>query len=189
MKTTLLFSIILIVSLLSCNPNSGSGGGPNPPAATKGRMDIKLTDDPGQFAYFKIDIAGIDYNESGDPNTTSGWVSVPMVTAGVIDIIQYSNGRELPLASLELLPATVRQLRIRFGTRNSFAIWSGPVGGNYAFFDMPLHPSIQNGLVLPFNVNVQAGATNRLYFDFNAATSRVQTGSTSWQFLPTVRVF
>ena len=152
-------------------------------------MEFKLTDDPGAFAYFKIDITGLEYNESDVPGVATGWVNVPLQTTGIIDIIQYSNGRELPLGTLELLPITVKQLRLKLGTRNSFAIWSGPVGGNYAFFDMTLHPSIVNGLVIPFRVTVQPNATNRIYFDFDASRSRVQTGPTSWQLLPLVRTF
>src|SRR6185503_2541410 len=109
------FAAITIASLFfdSCTPK-GDDSTINPPTPTNGRIDFKLTDDPGQFAYFKIDIAGLDYNESADPATTSGWVNVPLQTTGIIDIIQYSNGRELPLGSLDLLPRTVRQLRIRF---------------------------------------------------------------------------
>jgi hypothetical protein len=152
-------------------------------------MDIKLTDDPGAFAYFKIDIQGIDYNESADPSVTTGWVNLPLQTTGVIDIIQYSNGRELPLGSLELLPITVKQLRLRLGTQNSFAVWSIPFGGNFAFFDMTLHPSIVNGLVMPCTIAVQPNGTNRIYLDFDATRSRVQTGPTTYQLLPSVRLF
>ena len=180
-------SFIVSLVLSSCTPNSQTEPPPNP--IQKGRIELKLTDDPGQFAYFKIDLLGIDYNESADPTITSGWTNLPLQNAGIIDIIQYSNGREFPLGSLDLLPVTVRQLRLRLGTRNSFAVWSGPPGGNFAFFDMSLHPSIINGLVIPCTITVLPNGTNRIYFDFNAATSRVQTGSTSWQLLPSLRVF
>lgn len=181
--------IFVIAIFISCTPDGGGRAEPPPPTDVKGKIAFKLTDDPGSFAYFKIDIAGIDYNVSADPNITTGWVEMTAQNIGIIDIINYSNGRELPLGAVELLPDTVNQLRIRFGTRNSFAIWSGPPGGNFAFFDMALHPSIVNGLVIPYPVKVLPNNTKQVYLDFNASTSRVQTGPTSWQFLPTVRVF
>jgi Domain of unknown function (DUF4382) len=187
MKLPHFLLIIFTAALYGCSPNSGEDI--ETPTTTKGRMDFKLTDDPGMFAYFKIELLGMDYNESNDPNTTTGWVPVPLQNPGIIDIIQFSNGRERPLGSLELLPATVKQVRLRLGNNNSFAVWSGPVGGNYAFFDLPLHPSIVNGLVLPCNIQVQSNGTNRIYLDFDASRSRLQTGSTSWLLLPHVRLF
>jgi hypothetical protein len=54
---------------------------------------------------------------------------------------------------------------------------------------MTLHPSIVNGLVLPCTIAVQANGTNRIYLDFDATRSRVQTGPTTYQLLPSVRLF
>ena len=177
--------ILLSVLIFSC----GKSGDENKSPDAKGKIEFKLTDDPYLFAYFKIDIDNLQYNVSNDPSITTGWVDIPLLNKGIIDIIQYSNGRELPLGNLELLPATVRQLRLKFGTRNSFGINTFPYGGTTSFFDMTLHPSIVNGLVIPFTVNVQAGATNGIYFDFDALKSRLQTGSTTFQLLPSVRLF
>lgn len=188
-QIVVLLSVLCINLSCSRSGSDGGGGGGNPTPPAKGRIDFKLTDDPGQFAYFRIDITGLEYNESADPSISTGWINVPLQNTGIIDIIQYSNGREMPLGSLELLPVSVKQLRLKLGTRNSFAIWSGPPGGNFAFFDLPLHPSIVNGLVIPFTINVQSNNTNRIYFDFDAASSRVPTGSVSWQLLPKVRMF
>jgi hypothetical protein len=186
----LLLILITALSVFSCSKNNSggnNGGGGN--SNTKGKIEFKLTDDPYLYKYFKIDIDKLEYNSSSDPSITSGWVEVPLINKGIIDIIQYSNGRELPLGSLELLPATVRQLRLKFGTRNSFGINTFPFGGTTSFFDMELHPSLANGLIIPFTINVQRNATNRIYFDFDALKSRIQTGSTTFQLLPSVRVF
>ncbi len=183
----ILVPILVIMIMSACSPG-GSNVDPIP-TPTKGKIELKLTDDPGAFAYFKIDLIGVEYNESNDPNITTGWVNIPLQNPGIIDIIQFSNGREMPLGSLEALPVTVNQLRLKLGTRNSFSIWSGPVGGPSAFFDMAVHPSIANGLVVPCRVNVTAGGVNRLYLDFDASRSRVQIASTTWLLLPSVRVF
>ena len=180
--------VLILLFGVSCSRRDTDGGGDNN-TPVKGKLEFKLTDDPYLFAYFKIDIDKLEYNESSNPAVTTGWIEVPLQNKGIIDIIQYSNGRELPLGNLELLPTTVKLLRLKFGTRNSFGINTFPYGGTTSFFDMTLHPSIANGLIIPFSVNVQAGATNRLYFDFDALKSRIQTGSTTYQLLPSVRVF
>jgi hypothetical protein len=185
-KRYFILFFFLVVMSFSCSPG---GDQPNPPAPTKGKMEFKLTDDPGKFAYFRIHITGLEYNESNDPAITTGWVTIPLQNSGIIDIIQYSNGRELPLGNLELLPVTVKQLRLKLGTQNSFGIYTFPFIGTVSFFDMSLHPSIINGLVIPFRVNVLAGGTNRIYFDFDATHSLVQTGSTTFELKPSVRLF
>jgi hypothetical protein len=186
MKYSLPFFIVTAILLIfSCSKNGG-GGNTN---SSKGKIEFRLTDDPYLYKYFRIDFDKLEYNTSPDPSITTGWIEIPLQNKGIIDIIQYSNGRELPLGNLELLPATVKLLRIKFGTRNSFGINTFPYGGSTSFFDMELHPSLANGLVIPFNVNVQAEATNKIYFDFDARKSRIQTGSTTFQLLPSVRVF
>ena len=186
MKYSIPFLIVSAIFLIfSCSKNNG-GENAN---SSKGKIEFRLTDDPYLYKYFRIDFDKLEYNTSPDPSATTGWVEIPLQNKGIIDIIQYSNGRELPLGNLDLLPSTVKLLRIKFGTRNSFGINTFPYGGTTSFFDMELHPSITSGLVIPFNVNVQAGVTNKIYFDFDARKSRIQTGSTTFQLLPSVRVF
>jgi hypothetical protein len=187
MQKTLLVTILLTMIFGACSPG-GSNVEPAP-TPTKGKIELKLTDDPGTFAYFRIDLMSVEYNESNDPQITTGWVNIPLTNPGIIDIIQFSNGREMPLGSLEALPVTVKQLRLKLGTRNSFAVWSLFVGGTFAFFDMAVHPSIANGLVVPCTVKMTAGGVNRLYLDFDASRSRVQIASTTWLLLPSVRIF
>lgn len=157
--------------------------------ARKGRIEFKLTDDPYHFKYFRIDIEKLEYHTSNDPTISTGWKEIPLINKGIIDIIQFSNGKEFPLGSIEMELDTIKLLRIKFGTRNTFGINTFPYGGNTSFFDMALHPSITNGLVIPVDITMKPDFTNRIYFDFDAFKSRLQTGSTNFQLLPSVRVF
>src|SRR4026208_1357098 len=118
MKIKFLLPLLILIGVtvvISCSKANNDRIG----NTTKGKLEFRLRDDPYTFAYFKIDFDKLEYNTSADPTITTGWVEIPLQTRGVIDIIQYSNGRELPLGSLELLPAAVRLLRLKFGTRNS----------------------------------------------------------------------
>ena len=98
MKLGKTLSLVLVVSLsllmFACSKKESSG------SDGKARMQIFLTDDPGDYEAVYIDVKDIKINYS--TNSDTGWQSLPNVHSGVYDLLKLTNDDDTLLADAEL---------------------------------------------------------------------------------------
>jgi len=140
------------------------------------RVEVRLTDSPGDFDEVNIDIQGVEVNNS---NNNDGWVSMD-IKKGVYDILQLTNGLDTLLGSVELPAGKIEQIRLILGSDNSVKI-------NGQTFDLITPGSQQSGLKLNLHAVLTGGITYRILLDFEAARSIVKRGNGTYSLKPVIR--
>lgn len=146
--------------------------------SNKARLQVALTDDPGDYDAVFIDVQDIKINYSNDAN--SGWESLPNVARGQYDLLKLVNDEDTILADVELTPGRIQQIRLILGTENYVEI-----NGNLIKLTTP--SAQQSGLKLNIHQDVEAGLLYKLTMDFDVAKSIVETGSGKYMLKPVIR--
>ena len=140
------------------------------------RLEVRLTDSPGDFEEVNIDIQGVQVNTS-DGN--SGWQSLE-IESGIYNILELTNGIDTLLGSIELPAGRIQQIRLVLGDENSVKV----DGVTYAIST----PSAQqSGLKLNLHTTLTEGITYRILLDFDAARSVVERGNHTYSLKPVIR--
>lgn len=164
----LLFAAVLSISLFSCQKNDSG----------KSRIQIALTDGPGDYDEVNIDVQDVRINYSTDDD--KGWVSLSGVKTGTYDILQLANGKEAILADAQINTGRIQQIRLVLGPNNYVVI-----GGQR--YDLQTPSAQQSGLKLNIHQDVNEGLTYKLLMDFDASRSIVKTGSGKYNLKPVIR--
>ena len=145
------------------------------------RLEVLLTDAPGDYEEVNIDIQDVQiHNSEGDQN--AGWVSLN-VEEGVYDILELTNGLHALLASAELPAGRISQIRLVLGANNTVKI-----NGELKSLSTP--SAQQSGLKLKLNASLQEGVTYTVKLDFDAARSIVSAGNSGKYILkPVIRAY
>lgn len=141
------------------------------------RLEVRLTDAPGDFEAVNIDIQEVQVNTG---NENSGWQSL-IIEPGVYNILELTNGLDTLLGDITLPAGKVQQIRLVLGDDNSVVV------------DGQTHPlstpsAQQSGLKLNLHVTLVEGVTYRLLLDFDAAASIVEHGNGTYSLKPVIRV-
>lgn len=142
------------------------------------RLEVWLTDAPGDYEEVNVDIRGVEIHTSGG-DQDSGWKPLS-VEAGVYDLLTLTNGLDTLLGSLELPAGKVSQIRLVLGNSNTVKV----AGEVYA---LQTPSAQQSGLKLQVNESLTEGLTYRILLDFDVARSVVQTGNGSYSLKPVIR--
>jgi hypothetical protein len=171
-----LFSFLAIVSILAvaCSRLDKS----EPANANKARLQIALTDDPGDYEAVFIDVQDIKINYTTD--STSGWQSLPNVAVGQYDLLRLVNDDDTILADVDLTPGRIQQIRLVLGPNNFVQIDS-------QLIRLETPSAQQSGLKLNIHQDVEAGLLYKLTMDFDVAKSIVQTGNGKYILKPVIR--
>src|SRR4030095_16823441 len=106
MKRIFMF-IMGLIFLASCGSDEQSA-----------RLEIRLTDAPGDYEAVFIDIQGVEINtEEGD----QGWKQLE-VNKGIYNLLEFRNGMDTLLATAVLPAGKVSQIRLLLGDENSVVI-------------------------------------------------------------------
>ena len=176
MKTIrLLFGISclsLVLFATSCNKDSG-----------KSRLTVYLTDAPAEYDAVNIDIAALEIKTTNDTGD-DGWQTLSLVSPGVNNLLEFTNGMDALLASIELPAGKVSQLRLILGDDNTVVV-------NGVSQPLPLEtPSAQtSGLKFNIHADLVEGVEYKIWIDFDAARSIVVTGNNSYILKPVIRTF
>ena len=177
MKTTAkLFAFILFLvsmSFVACNKND---------SAKTSRLSVSLTDDPSSYDSVNIDIQDIRVNTDADTGTQKGWTSLPLNRKGVYNLLDFKNGLDTLLTSSELPAGTVSQIRLILGTNNSVTV-------NGITYPLATPSSEQSGLKLNVHATLIAGIEYKLWIDFDAGRSIVETGNNTYILKPVIRTY
>ncbi len=141
------------------------------------RIEVRLTDAPGDYQAVYIDIQGVEINsQDGD----SGWKSLD-VNKGVYNILDLTNGLDTLLGSIEIPAGKISQIRLILGSNNSIKIEDQTI-------PLTTPSAQQSGLKIILNTTIEAGVTYKILLDFDAARSIVKAGMSGKYILkPVIR--
>lgn len=162
-----------IITLTSCQRDASSSTSSN-----RGRLQVYLTDDPGNYQEVIIDVRDIRINYSSD--TANGWQSLANVATGAYDILKLVNDHDTLLADAELNPGRIEQIRLVLGPNNYVKV-------NNQTYPLETPSAQQSGLKLNIHQDVTAGILYKLLLDFDAARSIVKTGNNKYMLKPVIR--
>src|SRR5690348_16446407 len=94
LSKTLLAVLVTAFIMSSCSREEKSSDA----NSNKARLQIALTDDPGDYQAVLIDVQDIKINVNGD--SVNGWQSLPGVHAGQYDLLKLVNDEDTILADV-----------------------------------------------------------------------------------------
>ena len=142
------------------------------------RLEIRLTDAPGDYEAVYVDIQGVEVNAgSGE----GGWKQLE-VNKGVYNLIEFTNGMDTLLATAILPAGKIEQIRLKLGDDNTVLI-----DGNIK--DLTTPSGQQSGVKLNVHAELLEGITYKLWLDFDAARSVVETGNGKLNLKPVIRTY
>ncbi len=177
MLRNLVLASLAIVFFASCSRTDKSTENPNV-NPNKARLQIFLTDDPGDYQEVLIDIREIKINMSGD--SVNGWQTLSGVNAGQYDLLRLVNDDDTLLAQTDLAPGRIQQIRLVLGPDNFVKI-------DNQLYPLETPSAQQSGLKLNIHHDVSAGILYKLVMDFDVAKSIVKTGNSRYILKPVIR--
>ena len=146
------------------------------------RLTVYLTDAPAAYDAVHVDIIGVEIKATADEGE-NGWQELP-VNAGIYNLLDFTNGMDTLLSSVELPAGKISQLRLILGPNNS-------ITENGSTIDLPLEtPSGQtSGVKLNIHATLVEGVEYKIWIDFEAARSIVVNGNGDYILKPVLRTF
>jgi len=157
--------------LMSCNKSESSDRG-------RARLQVSLTDDPGNYEEVLIDVQSIQVNFSRNDN--EGWQSLEGVKTGSYDLLKLVNDKDTVLADAEIPSGRLHQLRLTLGPENYVKI-------NGARIRLNTPATQQSGLNLKIQQVVANGIQYKILLDFDVAKSIVDSGNGEYTLKPVIR--
>lgn len=176
MKTIHIFSGIIFLAVssflfTSCKKEKGNS-----------RLSVYLTDAPAGYDALYIDIARVEIKASSDQGD-GGWQELP-VNTGIYNLLEFTNGMDTLLSSVELPAGKISQLRLILGANNTIV-----VNGSSSPLPLATPPAQTSGLKFNIHADLVEGVEYKLWIDFDAARSVVVTGNTDYKLKPVIRTF
>ncbi len=113
----------------------------------KSRLTVYLTDAPAEYHAVNIEVIGLQVKASTDPGE-GGWQTMPLpATPVTYNLLEFTNGMETLLSSVELPAGRVSQLRLILGENNFIVV---------------------NGVAAPLPMEVPSGQESGLKFNIHA---------------------
>lgn len=165
-KIILMLTVIVsVITLYSCNSDSSAKSYP---------YKVRMTDAPGPYDAVNIDLQAIEV-KGGDGQTV-----MLNTSAGIYNLLDFSNGLDTLIATSTLTDATVSQIRLILGPNNTVV-----VGG--VTYPLSTPSAEQSGLKLLVNQTLLADIQNEILLDFDANVSVIQTGNGTYKLKPVLR--
>src|SRR5688572_28502960 len=148
----------------------------------KSRLSIYLTDAPASYEAVNIEIVRMEIKATSDEGE-NGWQELPL-NAGIYNLLEFRNGMDTLLSSVELPAGKVSQLRLVLGANNTIVI-------NGVTEPLPLEtPSAQqSGLKFNIHAELVEGVNYKMWIDFDCARSIVVNGNGDHILKPVIRTF
>ena len=172
----------LAAALAAC----GGGGGE---ASGTGTLRLALTDAPAcgyDHVWVTVEKVRVHRSNMADP-ADSGWSEVSLATPRRIDLLEYTNGRVLPLGETQLPAGTYTQMRLVLSPNTGATPLANaiqPTGGSETALDTP--SGQQSGLKANVNLTVNPDTVADFVIDFNACKSFVKAGNSGKYLLKPV---
>ena len=165
MKTVMsvLFFSLQILFITSCNNDKD-----------KSHLTVNMTDAPGNYDAVMVDIQGVEVTGS------NGNAVVLNTSSRVYNLLNFSNGLDTLIATGDLDPGTVSQIRLILGTNNTVKV-DGVV------YPLSTPSAMQSGLKLQIKQTFEPGVSYSILLDFDANKSIVKQGNGEYQLKPVIR--
>ena len=163
MKRNFIFPLMLcgLLGFSACNDDTENSG--------SARMEVRMTDAPGDYEEVNIDIKSVQIIKEGDTDE-SEWITLDEIHPGIYNLLDFSNGRDTLLASANLPAGTISQIRLVLGDNNTLKLKDGTTVALKT-------PSGQtSGVKLKIDSELVEDVTYMLLLDFDAAKSSVPRG-------------
>src|SRR5436190_5998220 len=106
--SALILSIVSLTVLISCKKDGTSNG--------NARLQVYLTDDPGDYEAVYIDVKDVQINVTGDGD--EGWQSLAGIKPGSYNLLDLVNDKDTLLADALIPSGKLHQIRLVLGTEN-----------------------------------------------------------------------
>lgn len=166
MKKILLIASFIVfgITLNSCNSDSNGTYA----------YSVRMTDAPGPYEEVNIDLQAVEVTGN------DGQTVLLNTTAGIYNLLEFSNGLDTLIATSELSDANVSQIRLILGSNNTLV-----VGG--VSYPLSTPSAEQSGLKLQVHQTLLADIQNEILLDFDANASIVENGDGTYKLKPVVR--
>ncbi|MFC5270955.1 DUF4382 domain-containing protein [Adhaeribacter terreus] len=146
------------------------------------RMEVRLTDAPGDYDKVLIDIRGVEiHTDANADNNSNGWTTLSNINPGVYNLLDFSNGKDTLLAASNLPAGHISQIRLILGENNTLVLKDG---SSHALKT----PSGQtSGLKVKIDADLVPDVTYVVLLDFDAAKSIVAKGNGGYNLKPVIR--
>jgi hypothetical protein len=158
-----LFLGLQIVFVSSCSNDS-----------TKTHLSVRMTDAPGNYDAVMVDVQSVEVIGSNG-NTIN-----LKTNNRIYNLLNLSNGVDTLLATGDLDPGTISQIRLVLGANNS-------VTKDGVVYPLSTPSAEQSGLKLAVNKTFTAGVTYTILLDFDASQSIVEEGNGHFKLKPVIR--
>jgi len=161
-------------------------------APGRGRLEIYLTDAPGDYLEVNITISKIEAHIAGEGDEDWDVLKEWMIGAEPTFDLKKLEDVSILLASLELEPNKYTQLRLflKGGEEDAWIILEGSEGPEgptlTEFLEIPSVYQTGIKLIHPFEIN--GGQTTELTIDFDAEKSIIKTGNGGYKLKPVIKV-
>jgi hypothetical protein len=162
----LLFAAVGIL-IYSCDSSSDSANG-------NYVYKVRMTDAPGPYDQVNIDLRAVEVTGNNGQTVNLN------TTAGIYNLLDFSNGIDTLIAVSTLADSRVEQIRLILGPNNTVV-----VGGVSYPLDTP--SAEQSGLKLNVHQTLAADIENIVLIDFDANSSIHQTGNGTYKLKPVLR--
>lgn len=142
--------------------NTGSG---------TSRMEVRLTDAPGDYEKVLIDIRSVQVHKDANDNGTTGWVTLDNIKPGIYNLLDFSNGKDTLLAASNLPVGHISQIRLVLGDNNAVVL-----KGETVPRELKTPSGQTSGLKVQIHADLKEDVTYVVLLDFDAAKSIVETG-------------
>jgi len=142
------------------------------------RLQVWLTDAPGDYDEVNIDIQGVEVHSEENDNG-QGWKALD-VNGGVYNLLELTNGLDTLLGEMELPAGKISQVRLVLGDNNTLKIGDD-------VHDLGTPSAMQSGLKLQVHETLTEGITYKILLDFDVARSIVTTGAGGYKLKPVIR--
>ncbi len=181
-----LISIAVVIAIgVSC-----SDGILNSTEEGTARMNVHLTDAPGDYQEVNVNITGMRIRHSPDADTSASdstdeegeWIDLP-VEPLTLNLLELQNGVDSLLASAELDPGFYNELRLILGDNNTVMVDS-------SLHDLKVPGGQQSGYKIKFETELNEGDEIDVVVDFDAARSVHRAGNSGMYILkPVLKAF
>jgi len=173
MKTKMILVVAAFMTVwgaYSCKKDNNNNG-------SSAQMNLRLTDDPGNYDAVYIDIQQIEFKQEGQNSIT-----LYPGRRGPYNILSFRNGLDTLLVNASVPPGKIEQIRLILGSNNYV------VDGGVTY---PLNtPSAQeSGVKLNLHTTMDPNVSYDIWLDFDAGKSIVKTGNGSYKLKPAIRAY
>ncbi|MES2811063.1 MAG: DUF4382 domain-containing protein [Bacteroidota bacterium] len=160
--------VTLGIFINSCNNDDSSS------SAAKYPYNVRMTDAPGPFNAVNIDLQGVEVTDD------EGHTVLLNVTNGIYNLLDFTNGVDVLIATSTLSDANVSQIRLILGSNNTVVV-------DNVTYPLSTPSAEQSGLKLLVNQTLLADIQNSILIDFDANKSVVFLGNGTYQLKPVLR--